>query len=46
MMDDPYAEGVDAALAGMPETANPYDPEDEEAHMSWNDGWLSVGEDE
>lgn len=47
MMDDPYAAGADAVLAGLPETANPYDPEeDEDAHMSWNDGWAGVEEDE
>lgn len=46
---DPYAEGVDAALAGKPETANPYDPNhQEDAYMAWNDGWASFhdGEDE
>lgn len=49
MMDDrdPYAEGVDAFMEGLSETANPYDPEtEEEAHCSWNDGWHSGGEDE
>ena len=43
MKPDYYAEGADAALAGEPETANPYDPEDAtEAHLLWNDGWASV----
>jgi hypothetical protein len=42
---DPFAEGADAALAGEPESANPYDPdEDCDAHLSWNDGWLSIQE--
>ena len=29
MDKDPYAEGADAYLAGQPEMANPYDPEDD-----------------
>ncbi len=42
---DPRAEGLDARLAGKPETANPYDPElDAEAHLDWNDGWASEDE--
>lgn len=42
---DPHAEGHDAYLAGLPETANPYDPEtDEEAHLSWNDGWNAASD--
>lgn len=37
---DYYAEGYDAYLAGLDETENPYNPEtQEEANMSWNDGW-------
>ena len=41
--DDPYAEGADAGLAGQPDSANPYDPEtQEDAHLSWNDGWASI----
>lgn len=40
---DPYADGADARLAGVSETANPYDLDfDEEAHLSWNDGWASM----
>lgn len=40
---DPYAEGADAGLAGQPDSANPYDPEtQEDAHLSWNDGWASI----
>lgn len=39
--DDAFAEGADAALAGAPEDANPYDPEDE-SHLWWNDGWASI----
>lgn len=46
MPNDPFAEGVDAALAGQPETSNPYDlDEDFDAHCAWNDGWASVDED-
>ena len=42
---DPYAEGADAALAGLSETDNPYDlDEDFDAFTSWNDGWLSIAE--
>ena len=38
-----YAEGADAGLAGLPDSANPYDPEtQEDAHLSWNDGWASI----
>ena len=44
-MNDYYAEGADAALAGLPETANPYDPEDD-AHLDWNDGWASIHSEE
>lgn len=44
---DPYEEGVEARLAGHPETANPYDPETESnAHTHWNDGWASVDKQE
>ena len=40
---DPYAEGADAGLAGQLDSANPYDPEtQEDAHLSWNDGWASI----
>ena len=40
---DPYAEGADAGLAGKPDSDNPYDPEtQEDAHLSWNDGWASI----
>lgn len=43
--EDPFAEGADAALAGQPETANPYDPdEDFDAHCAWNDGWASIND--
>lgn len=42
---DPFAEGADTALAGGSETANPYDPSDDR-HLSWNDGFASVREDE
>ena len=43
MEPDYFAEGADAALAGAPETANPYDLDTEEAaHLSWNDGWASI----
>lgn len=46
-MPDYFAEGAEARLAGQPETANPYDLEtDEDAHMSWNDGWASIDEGE
>lgn len=42
MERDPHAEGLEARLSGQPETANPYDPEEEfDAHCSWNDGWAS-----
>ncbi len=45
MDTDPHAEGLEARLAGQPETANPYDPEDDsEAHCAWNDGWASEDE--
>jgi ribosome modulation factor len=40
---DYYAEGYDAAIAGMDETSNPYDPvEQEDAYMSWNDGYMAA----
>lgn len=43
--NDPFTEGSEARLAGQPETANPYDPdEDFDAHCSWNDGWASIDE--
>lgn len=46
-MIDAYAEGADAALAGKPETANPYDLTTEEAlHLDWNDGWNSIEEED
>lgn len=38
---DPYAEGIDAYIGGMPETANPY-PAHSDDHLSWNDGWFST----
>ncbi len=40
---DAYAEGADAYLAGMSETANPY-PEDSDEFLSWNDGWRATYE--
>ena len=46
MDGDPFTEGAEARLAGDPESANPYDIEDD-AHLSWNDGWASIdGDDE
>jgi len=37
---DYYAEGYDAYMSGRDETANPYEiSENEDAHLSWNDGW-------
>lgn len=41
---DPFAEGADARLAGLPETANPYDMEDHTAEEAadWFDGWNSM----
>lgn len=40
-----YAEGAEAARAGLPEDANPYDLEaDEIEHLLWNDGWASAHE--
>lgn len=41
----PFAEGVEAALNGLAETDNPYDPVDEDARLMWNDGWASVADD-
>ena len=44
---DPYAEGKEARLGGQSETANPYDPdEDEAAFMFWNDGWASIDQED
>lgn len=40
---DPYAEGADAALAGVSDTKNPY-PCPGDKHLSWNDGYLSITE--
>lgn len=43
---DPYAEGVDAFLAGDSDTANPYPPATDK-HLSWNDGYnANVDEDD
>lgn len=42
---DPYAEGADARLAGKNESANPYEIATD-AHLSWNDGWASIDEDD
>lgn len=40
MDHDPYTHGHDARLAGQPETANPYDPEESpDEYSSWYDGW-------
>ena len=45
--DDAYARGADARLAGMSESANPYDPEENfDDFCSWNDGWGSLDDDE
>ena len=42
---DPYAQGADDALGGQSLTDNPYDPnEQEDAHLSWNDGFKSLEE--
>jgi ribosome modulation factor len=41
---DPYAGGADAATAGAPPHANPYDP-DTMAHAQWADGWKSAKDD-
>jgi hypothetical protein len=39
-MNDPFAEGYDAALAGKPQTSNPYDMDSEfDNYAIWNDGW-------
>lgn len=43
--NDPYAEGADARLAGQSETANPY-PFATDDHLSWNDGWASVDDED
>jgi hypothetical protein len=44
---DPYAEGADAALAGLGDDKNPYCVEMEsDMHLSWNDGWASIVYDE
>lgn len=45
--NDPYAEGADAALAGLDDTANPYDlNEDESSFWAWQDGWNSIQEED
>lgn len=45
MEKDPFAEGVDAFHSGLAETQNPYDLDEfEDAHMSWNDGWMSAAD--
>lgn len=40
---DPYASGYDAALAGSPETFNPYD-EGTRDWAQWRDGWRASRE--
>lgn len=41
---DPFAEGVEAHDAGVPETDNPHAGGDLDAEASWNDGWaLAAG---
>jgi hypothetical protein len=40
---DPYAEGVEAAMSGLSDTDNPY-PIGTDDHLSWNDGYNSVGD--
>lgn len=42
---DAYAMGADAALAGESDTRNPFEP-GTDAHLSWNDGYLSISEQE
>ena len=42
---DPYDAGFEAALSGRPETDNPF-PVDSVHHLSWNDGYLAVFEEE
>lgn len=47
MTSDAYNAGYLAYLAGDEETANPYDlATEEEAHLSWNDGWQCAADDE
>jgi ribosome modulation factor len=42
---DPFAEGYEARMAGRSDTDNPYDLTDQEdAHLSWNDGWNEADE--
>ena len=41
---DPYAEGVEAHDTNHPQTANPYVDVDDDAEMSWNDGWAAAAE--
>lgn len=42
---DPHAEGAEACLDGLPESANPYDLATQELdHLSWNDGWNTIAE--
>ncbi|WP_234053661.1 MULTISPECIES: hypothetical protein [unclassified Xanthobacter] len=44
-MTDPRDPHADAALAGLDETANPYDlNEDETSFWAWQDGWNSIME--
>ena len=48
-MEDPFAEGREAHDSGISITRNPYDlddPEQEDAHMLWNDGWTAASSDE
>lgn len=42
---DPYAEGADAAVEGQPGTRNPY-PAGSESFLLWDNGWMSVADDE
>jgi ribosome modulation factor len=42
---DPYADGADAAVAGAPLEANPYDLDDLRERTLWESGWRSVRDD-
>lgn len=45
-MSDPHAEGREAFDCGKDDSANPYDPETQEAeHFQWNDGWRDACDD-
>lgn len=49
MGNDPHAEGFQAHMDGLDESANPYDIEtQEDDYLSWNDGWATFdcGDDE